>query len=379
MANNLNKQSSINFDLSLLIIVATLLTFGIIMLASASIPLAEKHNLKSFYFLYNQLIYIGLGIGAMYIASKIEVISYKKYAVHVTLVTLALLLLLLIPGVTKPINGSLRWFRIAGITIQPSELAKLAIILYMASYMVRRRDKLTTLQGFIIPMLVLVAFAILLLKEPDFGTVVVIASTTLGMLFIGGVQLRHFLILVPFFCCILTYFSMSSSYRIQRLISFSNPWESQFDSGYQLVQSLIAFGEGSIFGRGLGGSVQKLLYLPESHSDFILAVIGEELGMLGVVFVISLYIMFGFRTFKIARNCVEAKSFFAANTAYGIGLMITLQALINVGVNIGLLPTKGLNLPLLSAGGSSMVITMLAIGIIFRISFELQTQSLPSD
>jgi len=245
------------------------------------------------------------------------------------------------------------------------------LILYVSGYMVRRNYQLkNSLQGFLIPMVVLAFIGLLLMLEPDFGAVVVIASTILGMLFLGGVRVKHFMILVPFILSVIGFLAVSSSYRVQRFIAFRDPWADQFDSGYQLVQSLIAFGRGSWFGSGLGGSLQKLLYLPESHSDFIFAVIAEELGLIGVLAVLALYGIFCFRAMEIGRKAKAIGHEFSGNVASGIGLLIIMQTLINISVNIGLLPTKGLTLPLMSAGGSSMVVACIAVGLLFRIDYE---------
>lgn len=358
------------FDTWLLLCTMTIVLFGLVMVVSASLPLTERLQVATFYFAKNQSMYILLGLCLAFVATKIPIYFIQKYSNYILIFSMCLLIIVLLPGVSKPINGSIRWLRLGFITVQPSEIAKLSLIIYISGYMVRRFDKLITLQGFINPMLVLATVALLLMLEPDFGSVVVIAMTTLGMLYLGGVQLKHFLILLPLFLCVVLFMAVSSSYRVQRIISFRDPWANQYDSGYQLVQSLIAFGKGSWFGQGLGSSVQKLLYLPESHSDFILAVVAEELGLLGVVSLLGLYAFFCYRVMEIGKNAYLRDAKFAGNLAYGIGLFITIQALINFGVNIGLLPTKGLTLPLMSAGGSSMLVVLVAIGIIFRIDFE---------
>jgi cell division protein FtsW len=365
-----NTKKIYLFDKWLLLCTTIIILFGLVMVLSASLPLTQRIQVATFYFAKNQALYIFLGICLFFITTKIPTSLLQKYSNYILLFAMLLLLIVLLPGVSKPINGSVRWLRLGFITVQPSEIAKLALIIYIAGYMVRRFDKLITLQGFINPMLVLASVALLLMLEPDFGSVVVIATTTLGMLYLGGVKSKHFLILVPLCLCVVLFMAVSSSYRIQRIISFRDPWASQYDSGYQLVQSLIAFGKGSWFGQGLGSSVQKLLYLPESHSDFILAIIGEELGLVGVVFLLFLYCFFCYKAMDIGRKACMREAKFAGNLAYGIGLFITIQALINFGVNIGLLPTKGLTLPLMSAGGSSIIVVLVAIGILFRVDFE---------
>ena len=374
MQNIKTKECVVNkvylFDKWLLLCTMLIVLFGLVMVVSASLPLTERIKVSTFYFARNQAAYIVLGLCLAFIATKIPIDFIQKYSNYILIFSVLLLITILLPGVSKPINGSVRWLRLGFITIQPSEIAKLSLIIYISGYMVRRFDKLITLQGFINPMLVLATVALLLMLEPDFGSVVVIAMTTLVMLYLGGVQSKHFLILLPLCLCVVLFIELSSSYRVQRIISFRDPWANQYDSGYQLVQSLIAFGKGSWFGQGLGSSVQKLLYLPESHSDFILAVVAEELGLAGVVSLLVLYGFFCYRSMDIGKKAYLRNAKFAGNLAYGIGLFITLQALINFGVNIGLLPTKGLTLPLMSAGGSSMLVVLVAIGILFRIDFE---------
>lgn len=372
----MQQKPQINFDVWLLFSVTTILALGFVMVASASVPVAERMHLSMFHFAWHQAIYIAAGVGAAFVATYIPVKYLQKYTGVFLYFSAFLLIVLLIPGVTRPINGSMRWIFIGPISIQVSELAKISLISYVASYMVRRNYQLkNSLQGFLIPMFVLAAFALLLMLEPDFGTVVVIATTILGMLFLGGARVTHFMILLPLIICVLGFLAVSSSYRVQRFIAFRDPWADQFDSGYQLVQSLIAFGRGSWFGSGLGGSIQKLLYLPESHSDFIFAVLAEETGLFGVLFVLALYGMLAFRAMEIGRKAMLAGHQYAGNLAYGIGLLISLQTLVNISVNVGLLPTKGITLPLMSAGGSSMIVACIAIGLLFRIDFETRIKT----
>lgn len=354
--------------------VITLLALGFTIVLSASIPIADKLEVNSFHFAVNQLFYITIGLICLFVISHVPIDFLQEHHFKFLLFSIFLLIFLLLPGVSRPVNGSLRWIFIGPISIQPSEMAKVSFIIYIASYMVRRSHAvLFTLRGFLIPMSVLTLLALLLLLEPDFGTVVVLAITTLGMLFLGGVQARRFLILLPFIFSMLIYFALSSSYRVQRIISFRDPWADQFNSGYQLVQSLIAFGRGSWLGTGLGSSVQKLLYLPEAHTDFIYAILAEELGLVGAVFVILLYGIIIFKSLDIAQKAHNLKMQFAGNLAYGVGLLLVIQAIINISVNMGLLPTKGLTLPLMSAGGSSMIMACILVGILFRVDFEVKT------
>jgi cell division protein FtsW len=369
-------SQTLNFDRWLLLSVSSILALGFIMVASASTPVAERLHMAMLNIAWHQAVFIIFGMLTAFITTFIPIKTLERHSNRLLLISAALLTIVLVPGVTRPINGSMRWLFIGPISVQPSELAKLALIFYIAGYMVRRNYQLlNTLQGFLIPMFVLAIAAFLLMLEPDFGSVVVIASTILGMLFLGGVRVKNFLILLPFVLCVLGFLAVSSSYRVQRFIAFRDPWADQYDTGYQLVQSLIAFGRGSWFGSGLGNSVQKLLYLPESHSDFIFAVLAEEMGLVGVLCVLLLYGILVFRAMEIGRRAKAIGQEYSGNLAYGIGLLFSLQTLINISVNIGLLPTKGLTLPLMSAGGSSMVAACIAVGVLFRIDYETRIKS----
>ena len=284
---------------------------------------------------------------------------------------LFLLLLVLLPGVGKTVNGSTRWLPMGMFNLQVSELVKLFLVVYVAGYLVRHGEAVrSSLLGFLKPM-VMVGFAgLLLLMEPDFGATVVIMGTVLGMTFLAGARFSQFISFVFIFACAALLLIVTSPYRMQRLISFTNPWADPFDSGFQLTQSLIAIGTGGWFGTGLGGSVQKLFYLPESHTDFLFAVLSEELGFIGVTVVVLLYSALFFRSLKIAAQAEAVGNYFAAYMAYGIGIWLSMQAVINMGVNVGLLPTKGLTLPLMSYGGSSLIVSCMAIGLLMRIYYE---------
>lgn len=368
-----------NFDPWLLTSVLAILSVGFVMVASASTPVAERLNLAMLHIAWHQAIFILIGIAAGFTITFIPIKFLAKYSNWFLGISAILLTTILIPGVTHPVNGSMRWLFIGPLSVQPSELAKLALVFYIAGYMVRRKEQLlNSLQGFLIPMFVLAVTALLLMLEPDFGAVVVISATALGMLFLGGVRVKNFLILLPLVLCVLGFLAISSSYRVQRFIAFRDPWADQYNTGYQLVQALIAFGRGSWFGSGLGSSIQKLLYLPESHSDFLFAVIAEELGLMGVLCVIFLYGILIVRAMEIGRKARNMGLDYAGYLAYGIGLIFTLQTLINICVNVGLLPTKGLTLPLMSAGGSSMVAACMAVGVLFRIDYETRTHTTTS-
>ena len=281
------------------------------------------------------------------------------------------MLLVLVLVVGREINGSTRWINLGVLNFQPSEFVKLAVIVFLAGYMYRRGDEVrTTVKGFLKPMLILGVVGILLLLEPDFGAGVVVAFTALAMMFLGGVRLWQFGVLIIVMAMGLVTLAYSSPYRVERLTSFLNPWADPFDSGFQLTQALIAFGRGEWLGVGLGSSVQKLFYLPEAHTDFLFAVISEDTGLLGGLIVISLFCVVVFRALRIGHVALSHDDRFSGYLAFGIGLLIGFQALINIGVNMGVLPTKGLTLPLMSYGGSSLVITCIACAMLLRIAHQ---------
>jgi cell division protein FtsW len=284
-----------------------------------------------------------------------------------------LLLLVLIPGIGHEVNGSRRWVRLGFMNFQVSELARVMLLTYIASYAVRRSDELcSSFKGFMKPVGVLAAAAVLLLLEPDFGAATVLMATGLAVLFLAGVRLHHLLVPVVLGVCAMALLAVTSSYRMRRLVAFRNPWEDPFDSGFQLVQSLIAIGRGEWFGVGLGSSVQKLFYLPEAHTDFVFAVLAEEFGFVGVLLVVCLFALLVGRAMEISRRAADAGLTFQSYVAASIGIWVGLQAFVNIGVNMGLLPTKGLTLPLLSYGGSSMLVTLGVIGLLLRINHEVQ-------
>ena len=287
------------------------------------------------------------------------------------LTAFALLLLVLVPGVGVEVNGASRWISVGLFRMQVSEPAKLFFIIYLASYLARHGEEVRTqISGFLKPLGLLAIAALLLLLEPDFGATVVLAAIVMGMIFMAGVKLLQFGGMLGLGAVLMAGMAVSSPYRMKRLTTFVDPWADPFDSGFQLTQSLIAIGRGEWFGVGLGASIQKLFYLPEAHTDFVFAVLAEELGLLGVCTVIALYAVLVWRAFVIAAQAVKAENFFASYLAYGIGIWFGLQSFINIGVNMGLLPTKGLTLPLMSYGGSSMVVMCAAVALLFRIDHE---------
>jgi cell division protein FtsW len=353
--------------------VAALLLVGLVMVASASISVSEHETGNPFFYFERQLIYVGLGLVTAMVAIAIPTSVWEKHSIYLLGGAFVLLLLVLIPGIGHEVNGSRRWVRLGFMNFQVSELARVMLLTYIASYAVRRSDELcSSFKGFMKPVGVLAAAAVLLLLEPDFGAATVLMATGLAVLFLAGVRLYHLLVPVVLGVCAMALLAVTSSYRMRRLVAFRNPWEDPFDSGFQLVQSLIAIGRGEWFGVGLGSSVQKLFYLPEAHTDFVFAVLAEEFGFVGVLLVVCLFALLVGRAMEISRRAADAGLTFQSYVAASIGIWVGLQAFVNIGVNMGLLPTKGLTLPLLSYGGSSMLVTLGVIGLLLRINHEVQ-------
>lgn len=358
-------------DMLLLLAVSVLLAVGLLMVGSASISIADRQVGTPFHYLLRQGVYVVAGVVLAAIIVQIPLRVWQRVGPLLLLTSMALLLLVLIPGVGRNVNGATRWLSLGVFSLQVSELAKMALVIYTAGYLVRRGDEVrTTVKGFLKPLGLLVLFALLLLAQPDFGALVVLGATLLGMLFLAGVRLWLFGLLVVVAAGALALLAITSPYRMERLTTFMNPWADPFDSGFQLTQALIAFGRGDWFGVGLGGSVQKLFYLPEAHTDFLFAVLAEELGLFGALTVILLFVFVVWRALAIGRAAAQLGAHFGAYLAYGIALLIGLQAFINLGVNMGVLPTKGLTLPLMSYGGSSMLVSCIAIGLLLRVDLE---------
>lgn len=378
---NINGRASLKpmplYDRWLLFAAIVIVALGILMVASSSIVISERLHHQSFYYLTRQLFFLTIGCFLGFIVLRIEIRAWEKLSPLLLLGSFLLLILVLVPGIGRSVNGSMRWIGFGFIGGQVSEIAKFCLIVYLASYLVRHQQEIREqLSGFIKPMIILALVSILLLKEPDFGAAVVIALTMLGMMFVAGVRFKHFLAFLLLVSVAIAILAISSPYRLARMTSFINPWANQFDSGYQLTQSLIAFGRGGLFGTGLGESVQKLFYLPEAHTDFLFAVLAEELGLMGLLLVIALFTLLIGRCLLIARRAHQHQLYFAGYMAYGFALWLGLQAMINMGVNMGLLPTKGLTLPLMSYGGSSMLISCIVIAILLRIDHETRWRML---
>jgi cell division protein FtsW len=368
------RTSQAHVDETLLWVLAGLIALGLVMVYSASIAMAEANKFTGYqpaYFLLRHGVFICVGLIAGLFAFQVPVQIWQRYAPYLFLFGAALLLLVLIPGIGREVNGSRRWLSLFVINLQPSELMKLFAVLYAASYVVRK-DKVSHLfiKAFVPMFVVMALIGSLLLLEPDMGAFVVICAIALATLWLGGFNGKVFaglLLALP-----LAFFALifSSPYRMQRVIGFMDPWADPYGKGYQLSHALIAFGRGEWFGVGLGGSVEKLLYLPEAHTDFLMAVIAEELGLAGVAAVIALFALLVLRAFQIGRHAAFLERNFAALVAQGIGVWIGVQTLINIGVNMGVLPTKGLTLPFLSFGGSGLVVNCIAAATLLRVDYE---------
>ncbi len=355
----------------LVVVILFLLTAGLVMVASSSIALAERLHGDPFYYFRRQVISLALGLALGAFILKSPVVLWEKMSVPLLLLAIALLLLVLIPGVGREVNGSVRWIRLGPVNLQGSELAKVCMIAYIAAYLVRHAGRLhMTFTGFMRPIGVVTLVSALLLLEPDYGSVVVIFLTTVGMLFLAGIPASRFFVWIPVMVAALGALAVFPSYRLARLKAFIDPWQDPFNSGYQLIQSLIAFGRGEWLGVGLGSSVQKLFYLTQAHTDFIFAISAEELGLLFSLLVTAAFLVFIWRAFSIAGYAHQLGKFFACYMAYGIGLLMGIQAFIHMGVNVGLLPTKGLTLPLFSYGANSIVTCCILVAILLRIDLE---------
>jgi len=367
------KQGShyLMMDSWLAMTVVTLLLFGVVMVYSASISLAQKTTGNDAYYLFRHLLHLTAALITMTLVMRIRLSVFERSGPFLLLVGMGLLVAVLLPGIGTTINGSTRWLHFGPLNIQPSELMKFFMLIYVSGYLVRKEELLSSFtQGVLIIGVVLAVTGVLLLAEPDLGTLVVMSLATIAMMFLAGVRFRYFVMILTVAISSVVLLTIISPYRMERVTGFLNPWADPFDSGFQLVQALIAFGRGEWFGVGLGASVQKLFYLPAAHTDFVLAVIAEELGLVGVWFVIFLFGIVVHRGFQIARRAEANGLLYGARVAQGSALLLGLQAMINMGVNMGVLPTKGLTLPFISAGGSSLIVSCCLVGLMFRVDYE---------
>ncbi len=371
-------KTELKLDPVLLAIAGALLLGGFVILASASISISDNAAGNPFFYIQRQLLAAAIGGVAGAICLFIPMQVWQSLGPLLLLTGLALLTVVLVPGIGYEVNGSTRWVRVGFMNLQVSEPARLCFLMYLAGYLVRRNKAVREeFVGFLRPMLVVTLACILLLKEPDFGAAVVLLATALTMLFVAGARIRDFVVFFTAAVLAVVALTITAPYRMKRLTGFLDPWADPYDSGFQLTQSLIAIGRGEWFGVGLGESVQKLFYLPEAHTDFVFAVFAEEFGLLGSLVLIGLFLALLWRIFRIALRAHDAERLFEAYIAIGLGTWLGLQAFINVGVNMGMLPTKGLTLPLISYGRSSLIITMICIGLLLRVHHELVVDAKP--
>ncbi|MGA8259073.1 MAG: putative lipid II flippase FtsW [Arenicellales bacterium] len=357
------------YDIPLLATVGILLAFGAVMVESTTVVDARTASLGALFGpTAHHLVHVAVGVAAMFVVARVPVGWWEKTSKPLLLIGLLLLVVVALPGIGLTYNGSTRWLSVGSIQFQPAEPAKLFMIVYAAGYLTRKRENLGDFtQGVLIIGLVLAVLGVLLLLEPDFGSFVVVTLTIGAMLFLAGVRFWHFLLCAVASAGAMTFLIMARDYRADRVTSFLNPWQDPGDTAYQLVQGLIALGRGEWLGVGLGAGVQKLYFLPHADNDFLLAVIGEELGFVGVCVVIALFGILLWRSFAISRAAERAGQLYAARLAQGLALLLVLQAMIHIGVNLGALPTKGLTLPFMSHGGSSLIVCCVAIGMILGV------------
>lgn len=371
-------KTSLSIDPVLLGISLTLLLGGFVFLASASISVSDRLSDQPFYYIQRQLLAALIGGAGAFVCLLSPMRLWRNLGPLMLLLAFVLLVSVLVPGFGHTVNGSTRWLRIGVMNLQVSEPARLCLILYVASYLVRRNRQVREgFLGFLRPMILLSIACGLLLAEPDFGAAMVLVATVLAMMFVAGARLRDFFAFFGVAVIAGSVLAVTSPYRMQRLTAFLDPWADPYNSGFQLTQSLIAIGRGEWLGVGLGESVQKLFYLPEAHTDFVFAVFAEEFGLLGAACLVMLFLALLWRVFSLAMRAANADRLFEALLAIGIGTWIGLQAFINIGVNMGLLPTKGLTLPLISYGRSSLIVMMVGIGLLLRIHHEIVTDSSP--
>jgi cell division protein FtsW len=364
-------RHAVHLDSVTLALVLALLLFGLVMVTSASISIASRDTGNPFYFLERQFLTALAGVAGAVFVFCFRMERWERLSQVLLILALLMLLAVLVPGLGEVVNGGRRWLRLGGLTFQVSELARVLVLIYVASYATRRQDELReSFMGLLKPLLLLALVAVLLLGEPDFGAAAVLFATGFGMLFIAGARLRHVIVLTALAGGLFALLAVTSAYRLRRLTGFLDPWANPYSSGFQLTQSLIAIGRGKWLGVGLGNSVQKLFYLPEAHTDFLFAVLAEELGLVGVLLTLGLFVALIWRAFYIARLASQAGLDFQSYLAVGFALWIGMQAFINIGVNMGVLPTKGLTLPLMSYGRSSLIVTLVWVGMLLRVYHE---------
>lgn len=367
------EKFSADFDFSLIWSTLLLLSLGLVMVYSASVAIAESEygESGSYYYLVRHSIYLLVGLSIGFFAFQFPMRAWRAYCPYLLLVGIALLVLVLMPGIGREINGSQRWISLGIVNFQPSELMKLLMVIYVADYVVRKMAYLDHWRKGVLPIMVMISLiGFLLLREPDYGAFVVVTGIAVAIMFMGGMNLKLFVGVTGLLVACLSLLIVTVGYRSSRIDGFLDPWADPYGKGYQLSHALIAFGRGEWLGVGLGGSVEKLFYLPEAHTDFMFAVLAEELGFVGVATVMALFACIVVRAFIIGRVAAMLENYFSALVAQGIGVWLGFQAFINMGVNMGILPTKGLTLPLMSFGGSSIVVTCIALAVLLRVDWE---------
>ena len=376
-SHSLGYQTDTSYDWWLISCVMLLIGLGLVMVASASIsiadPLGKEAGARLYYF-WRQFVALGIGIAAGGVVLKTPLYLFKQFR-YLFLFAAVVLLVAVISPLGKEVNGAARWVDLGVYDLQASEIAKLLVIIYLAGYMEQHLERVrSSFSGLYNPIIVMTLICGLLLMEPDFGTSVLLFASMLGMLFIAGIPLLRIIVWGSLAVSALTAAAIMSPYRMQRLLTFMDPWADPYNTGFQLTQALIAIGRGEWFGVGLGSSVQKLFYLPEAHTDFIFAVFAEELGLFGCLALIAIFTFFIWRVFYIAAQAERGGRYFPAYLAYGFGLLIGMQAFLNMGVNMGALPTKGLTLPFISYGGNSLIMMCIATALILRVDYETRTE-----
>lgn len=369
------QRAILPFDPWLLASALSLMLIGFVMITSASMDVAAKDYGGAFFFSVRHGVFMLLALAGAALAVRVPLHLWEKYGPLFLLAGLLLLVVVLIPGIGREVKGAQRWIALGPINIQASEIAKLCLVIYVAGYLVRRLSEVrSSWFGVAKPVIPLAFYLTLLLAEPDYGAAVILMGSVMGMIFLGGMRFAQFLMVLLCAVGLVAALAIWEPYRLARLKSFQDPWADPFGDGYQLSQAQIAFGRGEWFGTGLGNSVQKLFYLPEAHTDFVYSVLAEELGLLGALLMVVLYVIVISRIFLIGRQAEKQQAFFKGYLAYGVGFIFAGQTLVNIGMNVGALPTKGLTLPLVSYGGSSLLVCTVMVAMVLRIDYELKQQ-----
>jgi len=375
MPSDLHGSIARFMDVQMFLAILMIAGIGLIMLTSTTIDIAYRLHADDFFYVKKQLVFMSLGLASIIVVSRVRLGIWERLGPLLLCLVIVLLFLVLVPGMGRTVNGSTRWLMVGPLGLQVSEFAKVAMIIYLSGYLVRHADNVETkLTAFLSPMTVLGLVILLLMLEPDFGSAMVFIVMMFGMMFLSGARILPLMSLIGACIALMVSLAITSPYRMQRIIAFMDPWADAQDSGYQLTQALIAVGNGGISGVGIGESVQKLFHLPEAHNDFIFAVLAEEMGLIGVAILLLSYFIFIWRCFDLGNKAQIQQMKFAQNIAYGCGIWFGLQTVISLCVNMGMLPTKGLSLPFISVGGSNLLASCIAIGLLMRVYMEVSTQ-----